>query len=243
MALSWQGMLDELRRSDLLVSAPPAGPRAHGIDGGQPRGDCGIGVSGRPGLAGGRPPLCGRRGATGCCGYSRRSAIVVRGAGGRSARRAQGGARPWRRVVRAPSAQAEPGGRDRHQRQDHDDWSAAARLQPKRRHREHRHARRLRRSRGGGRVHRGHADHAGADRSPGHLRGDGGPWRAASGDGDVVAQPRPGAARRAHVRRGRLHQPDARPSRLPRYDGVLPRGQAQARRHARQRRCGGGESR
>ncbi len=26
MALSWQGMLDELRRSDLLVSAPPAGP-------------------------------------------------------------------------------------------------------------------------------------------------------------------------------------------------------------------------
>ena len=40
------------------------------------------------------------------------------------------------------------------------------------------------------------------------------------GDGGLVAQPRPGAARRPPLRRRRVHQPDPRPSRLPRHDGA-----------------------
>ena len=51
-------------------------------------------------------------------------------------------------------------------------------------------------------------------------------------DGDLVAQPRPGAARRADFRRGHFHQPDPRPSGLSRHHGVLSRREAAADRTA-----------
>ena len=100
---------------------------------------------------------------------------------------------------------------------------------------QHRHARRVRRPR-----------RAGAARPPASLTTPGpidlqatladagGARRGPHVDhGGVVAQPRPGSPRRPPLRRRRLHQPHPRPSRLPRHHGVVPRGQAQARRAAR----------
>ena len=44
--------------------------------------------------------------------------------------------------------------------------------------------------------------------------------RASRGDGSLVARPRPGPRQRRDVRRCAVHQPHARPSRLPRHDGA-----------------------
>ncbi len=48
------------------------------------------------------------------------------------------------------------------------------------------------------------------------------------GDGSVVARPGPGARQCGGFRRGAVHQPFARPPRLPRHDGGLWRGQGEA---------------
>ena len=91
------------------------------------------------------------------------------------------------------------------------------------------------RSTGGrrGAIHRGQPDHARPGGPAGHLRGAGGARGDARGDGDLVAQPRPGPARRPGLRGRRLHQPHARPPRLPRHHGALPRREAPAERAAR----------
>ena len=47
--------------------------------------------------------------------------------------------------------------------------------------------------------------------------------RAGGGDGGVVARARPGSRQRRRVRRRAVHQPDARPPRLPRHDGSVRR--------------------
>ena len=66
-------------------------------------------------------------------------------------------------------------------------------------------------------------------------------WRGARarGDGGLVARPGAGARERRALRLRALHQPDARPPRLPRHDGGLRRGEGAAVRHARARapRC------
>ena len=56
--------------------------------------------------------------------------------------------------------------------------------------------------------------------------------RHSRGHGSVLPQPRPAAARRAHLRGRRLHQPHPRPSRLSRHDGGVPRGEAASERAA-----------
>src|SRR5690348_5077040 len=53
------------------------------------------------------------------------------------------------------------------------------------------------------------------------------------GDGSVFTRAGPASRGRSALRRGGVHQPDARPSRLPRPDGGLRRGQSQAVRVAR----------
>ena len=52
--------------------------------------------------------------------------------------------------------------------------------------------------------------------------------RRQRGDGSLLARARPGARRRGAVPHRRVHQPHARPSRLPRHDGELRRRQGAA---------------
>ena len=59
--------------------------------------------------------------------------------------------------------------------------------------------------------------------------------------GDLVAQPGPGQARRTVVRRRAVHQSDPGPPRLPRHDGRLPGGEAQAEHAAGSEWGRGGE--
>ncbi len=56
--------------------------------------------------------------------------------------------------------------------------------------------------------------------------------RDGGGDGGLVARARPGPRERRRVRRRAVHQPDARPPRLPRHDGRLRRGEGEAVRLA-----------
>ena len=63
--------------------------------------------------------------------------------------------------------------------------------------------------------------------------------RDGGGDGGVVDRARPGPGQRHPLRRGAVHQPDARPPRLPRHDGRLRRGQGEAVRLAGTRGRGG----
>jgi hypothetical protein len=67
----------------------------------------------------------------------------------------------------------------------------------------------------------GAAHHAGVARLESPLRAGGGLGRNRSRDGSQFARPRPTARIRRAVRRGNLHQPHARPSRLSRRYGTL----------------------
>ena len=96
MALTWSELLDELRRADLLVSAPPEGPAPVGADRGQPVGRPGRGVPRGARLAGRRSSLRRRRGPAGRDGRRGRGALGIGGAGDRGARRPPRGTACWR---------------------------------------------------------------------------------------------------------------------------------------------------
>ncbi len=119
MSLSWSELLDELRRHDLLVTAPedcPA-PAAIGMDSRTVRpGDA---LRGGAGIAGGRPSLRGRRGATRRGGRRGRGRTAGGRARDRRAGRPPGRARARAGVVRPRRPAADADRRDRHQRKDH----------------------------------------------------------------------------------------------------------------------------
>ena len=70
--------------------------------------------------------------------------------------------------------------------------------------------------------------HAGGARPAGAVRGDGRGRRHRRGDGGVEPRARAGPGVRHQVRGGRLHEPVAGPSRLPRRHGRLLRGEGGA---------------
>ena len=130
-----------------------------------------------------------------------------------------------RRLLR-PSQRRAPGGR-RHRHQRQDDHRLPDALDPVRR-------RAAARAAGHGRVARrrrrraGHPDDAGERRPAGDPASHGRRRRPQLRDGGLVARARAAAGRQPALRRRRVHQPDAGPSRLPPgHGGVLP-GQAAA---------------
>ncbi len=74
------------------------------------------------------------------------------------------------------------------------------------------------------------AHHAGPAGAAPHPPRDGGRGHRDGGDGGVQPRAGAGAGARPHLQRGRLHQPDARPPRLPQGPGGVLPGQAQALR-------------
>ena len=77
--------------------------------------------------------------------------------------------------------------------------------------------------------------HAGPDRAAARARRLPAPRREGRGDGGLEPRPRPGARGRHQVRRRGVHEPHARPPRLPRHDGGLRRGQVPVVQRARGR--------
>src|SRR5882672_3681083 len=143
----------------------------------------------------------------------------ARAAGGYAAdpgaRRAARRCRRGGSVVRPSRDEARPGRRHGDERQDDFGHAAAARPVRARADGLDRHAGRVR---CGGRpcAERGRQPHhARADRPPGDARRARRAWRARRGHGGLLAQPRSGPRGWTRVPRGRLHQPDARPPRLP----------------------------
>ena len=125
------------------------------------------------------------------------------------------------RLLRLPRPRPLDGRRHGHQRQDDRDPAAGRPAQ----------CDRASDQRDGDAV--GHTDDARGDRgAAGPGRGARPPEvrRPSSRGGDGGVEPRAGAvARRGHpLRRGRLHQPQPRPSRLPRVDGGVLRGEGDA---------------
>ena len=100
----------------------------------------------------------------------------------------------------------------------------------------------------GGRAGRGEEHHARSHRAAAPARRLPAPRRAQRRDGSLEPWHGPGARRGHQVRRRGVHEPHARPPRLPRHHGVLRRGQVQAllgarphasrREHRRQLGCG-----
>ena len=182
--------------------------------------------------------VCGRRCRTGSRGRAGRVA-AIRGrdsANPGSQWPACGGDRR-RGVVPPPGGTAAADRRHGDERQDDLGHPLTACAEPALADGSDRHAGRIRSVGSAGRKRSWQPHDAGPDRPAGDAR------RAARSrcgrrrHGSVVAQPRSGACRWAHVSRRHLHEPDARPPRLPRDIRCVLRGEGQARRLSRGRRA------
>ena len=241
MPLSWSDLLDELRRADLLLSAPAQGPAVTGFDV-DSRTICpGGALPGGPRLAVGRSPVRGRCGPPGRGRHRGRDSAAGGGARDRRPRRAPGGARAGERMVRSSRPAALAHRRHRHEREDHHH-----------------------------RAHPPPVQRRGTAGSIGTLgafdgRGEAVPSTAGSlttpGPIDLQATLAALVARgvtqvametSSHsLDQGRLdglsfaaggvHQPDPGPPRLPRHDGGVPGGQAPAEHSAGSEWGRGGE--
>ena len=200
------------------------------------RGRARIGVRGLARPQGGRRGVCPRRDRARRHRRGRRDS----GAAGDDGPLAAGGGRAARARgalggLLRQSEQRPPARRHhRHQRQDHDLVPARVDLRSGRHPlRAHRHRRLPRRRSGSGRDE----NHAGSAGAAPHAARDGRRRVRRLRDGGVVARARAPARRLPALQRRHLHQPDARPPRLPpRHGGVLPRQAAAVRAVAARRR-------